>query len=168
MINDILKYGIMYVVLVLVQVLLINNVQLGGMYSPFIYILFILLLPFDTPRYLLLILGFLLGLTIDIFSNTPGIHASATVFAAFLRPGVLMLVSSRDNHEPGSAPRISTYGFEWFLKYAVILILAHNLFLFFAEAFTLHGLFHTLLKAIINSFLSIILIVLSQYLVFRK
>jgi rod shape-determining protein MreD len=168
MINDILKYGFMYIVLVLVQVLLINNVQLGGMYSPFIYILFILLLPFDTPRYLLLILGFLLGLTIDIFSNTPGIHASATVFVAFLRPGVLMLISSRDVYEPGSAPRISTYGFEWFLKYAAILILAHNLFLFFAEAFTLHGFFHTLLKAIINAFLSIILIVLSQYLVFRK
>ena len=158
----------MFVVLVLVQVLLINNVQLGGMYSPFIYILFILLLPFETPRYLLMILGFLMGLTIDIFSNTPGIHASATVFVAFLRPGVLMLISSRETYEPGSAPRISMYGFEWFVKYAVILIFAHNFFLFLIEAFTLHGIFHTLLKAIINAFLSIILIVLSQYLVFRK
>lgn len=86
MIRDLLKYTIMLVVLVLLQVLLLNNIQFSGYINPYMYVLFILLLPFETPRYLLLLLGFFLGLLVDIFSNTPGFHASATTFLAFCAP----------------------------------------------------------------------------------
>lgn len=168
MISSYLKYIVIFFVLVLLQVLVVDDIVIAKSYSPIIYVLFILLLPFETPKYLLLLLGFVLGLTIDVFSNLPGIHASATVFMAFLRPGVLMLISTRELYEPGTLPRISHYGFGWFLRYSAILIIAHHLFLFFIEAFTLSGIFGTLIHALISSVLSIILIVLSQYILFRN
>src|SRR5674476_97570 len=101
MIKDFGKYIIMFVVLVLVQVLILNNIQFSGLINPYMYILFILLLPFTIPGYLLLGLSFLLGISIDIFTNTPGIHAGATVLLGFMRPGIAMLISSREIIENG-------------------------------------------------------------------
>ena len=80
--------------LVFFQVLILNNIQLGGYINPYFYIYFILLLPFETPRWLLLILSFLLGLTIDVFVNTPGVNAAACVLMAFARPFVITSIST--------------------------------------------------------------------------
>ncbi|HBL75167.1 MAG: rod shape-determining protein MreD [Bacteroidetes bacterium GWF2_42_66] len=168
MIKDLIKYTIMFVVLVLIQVLVLNNIQLSGYINPFLYILFILLLPFQTPVYLLLFLGFILGLTIDIFGNTPGIHSSATVFLAFIRPYVLELISGRDNPETGFSPRMKTLGIAWFIKYTVILVLCHHIFLFYIEVFTFSGAFYTLLRCLLSSVLSIILVIISQYIIFKN
>ncbi len=80
-----------FVLLVLFQVLALNNIQFLGFINPYIYILFIIALPVKTPRWLSLILAFILGLTLDIFSNTLGMHAFATVLIAFLRNGIINL-----------------------------------------------------------------------------
>jgi len=168
MIKIILKYIFMWLVLVLLQVLLLNHIQISGYINPYMYILFILLLPFETPRYLLLILGFLLGLSIDIFTNTPGIHASATTFLAFLRPYVINLISSRDALEINNPPGLKQMGLTWFLKYAVILIIAHHLFLFYMEVFTLKGFLFTLLRCSLSAVFTIILIILSQFLIYKE
>lgn len=168
MIRDLLKYLVMFVVLVLLQVLLLNNIQFSGYVNPYLYVLFILLLSFDTPRYLLLILGFLLGLSIDIFSNTPGLHASATTFMAFLRPYTIELISNRENLEVTAPPRLKNMGMGWFLRYTVILVSAHHVFLFFIEAFTLTGLIHTLTRSLLSAIFTIILILISQFLIFKE
>ena len=90
-----------FVMLVLVQVFVLDNIQFLGYISPMIYILFILSLPVRFPRGVVLILAFLLGLTIDIFNNTMGIHAFATVFAAFIRPTIInMSVSMEEMANP--------------------------------------------------------------------
>ena len=65
---------------ILLQVLLLDNVQLGGYLSPYFYVIFIILLPFESPKWLLLCLAFLLGLSVDLFNGTPGMHAAASVF----------------------------------------------------------------------------------------
>ena len=80
--NQILKNIIRFVVLVFIQVAILNNIQISGFINPYMYVLFILLLPFETPNWILLVLSFFLGLSIDIFSNTLGMHASASVFMA--------------------------------------------------------------------------------------
>ncbi|MFV0378889.1 MAG: rod shape-determining protein MreD [Mangrovibacterium sp.] len=162
------KYAAIWVVLVLVQVLLLNHIQISGFINPYLYILFILILPFNTPKYLLLVLGFLLGLNIDIFSNTIGIHAAATTFLAFIRPSVINLISSRDVLETNTVPRISTLGISWFLRYTIILVVSHHLFLFFVEVFTFHGVLYTLLRALISSFFTIVLVILSQYITYKE
>ena len=160
-------YILLFVVTVIIQVLFMNNMQFSRFVNPYFYVLFILLLPINFPRYLMLILGFLIGLTIDIFSNTPGIHASATVFMAFLRPFVIN-ASNLDDKEQIMCPTIANIGFAMFLRYAAIMILIHHLFLFYVEIFSFHGFFQTLLRSFLSSIFTLIFIVISQYLIFRK
>ena len=144
-----------------------NNIQFSGLVNPYFYVLFILLMPINTPRYMLLISGFLLGLTIDIFSNTPGIHASATVFMAFVRP-LVVNASSVDEADTMLPPSISTFGFSWFVRYAVILILSHHFFLFFIEVFSFHNFLQTLLRGFFSAIFTFVFVLISQFLMFRK
>ncbi|MFP4058868.1 MAG: rod shape-determining protein MreD [Bacteroidales bacterium] len=157
-----------FVLLVFFQVLVLNNIQLGGYINPYLYILFILLLPFETPPWMLLLTGFLLGLTIDLFVHTPGVHTIATLFMAFSRPYVLDLFAPREGYETGTFPRLYYYGLEWFLKYTLILVFAHHLVLFYVEVFRFSDFFSTFLRVILSTFFSTILVVISQYFVFRK
>jgi len=157
-----------FFVVVLFQVLVMDNVMINGYMNPYIYLIFILLLPFETPRWLLLLSGFALGLTMDLFTGTLGMHTAATILAAFVRPYLLNLLASRDGYEPETYPRIHYYGFLWFLKYTLLLVLIHHLALFYLEAFQLKYFFSTLLRVILSSILSTSTIVLSQYFVFRK
>ncbi|PTN05963.1 rod shape-determining protein MreD [Mangrovibacterium marinum] len=166
--SGIFKYIGSWLILVLLQVLLLNHIQISGYVNPYLYILFILTLPFNTPNYLLLLLGFLLGLNIDIFTNTLGMHAAATTFVAFIRPSVINLISSRDVLELNQLPRISELGFSWFFRYSLIMVLSHHLFLFYIEVFTFSGFFHTLLRSLLSSALTIVLILVSQYMTAKQ
>lgn len=156
------------VILVLIQVFLLNNIQFSGFVNPYFYVLFIILLPFETPGWLLLSLSFVLGITIDLFSNTPGLHASATVFMAFLRPLVLDYFAPRDGYVPGTFPRIYYYGFGWFFQYSAILILGHHFFLFYLEVFQLSDFMLTFKRVVFSSIFTLLLVIMSQYFIFRK
>ena len=168
MIKDLGKYVVMFVVLVLIQVLILNNIQFSGFVNPYVYVLFILLLPFTIPGYLLLGLSFLIGISVDIFNNTPGLHAAATVFLGFIRPGIANLISSREIIEKGNTPNMKNLGFVSFMKYTVIAVFIHHLFLFYAEAFSFGGFFHTLLRCILSSAFSIVIILASQFVFFKN
>ena len=168
MIRFISRNIVRFILLVLLQVFIFNNIQLGGFINPYFYILFILLLPFETPRLILIISGFIIGITVDAFANTMGIHASATVFMAFVRPYALNLFAPRDDYDPNTLPRIRYYGLNWFLKYTAFLVLAHHLFLFYIEVFTFSDFFNTLWRCLLSCLLSIVLIILSQYLIYKK
>lgn len=152
----------------MVQILIVNNIQINEYFLPQFYILFILLLPFETPRWLLLVSAFTLGISVDLFTQTPGMHAAASVFMAFLRPWILEMSAPRDGYETGTFPRLYYYGFQWFLRYTVILVLAHHFVLFYIEIFRFTEFFSTLLRVLLSSLFSIILIMLSQYFIFRK
>lgn len=159
---------IRFAVLVLLQILVLNNIQISGYIVPYCYILFILLMPFETPDWLLLFTAFALGLSVDLFTQTPGMHAAATVFMAFLRPYMLEMSAPRDGYEPGSFPRLYYYGFQWFLRYTVMLVLAHHFVLFYIEVFRFSEFFSTLLRVLLSSLFSVTLIMLSQYFIYRK
>lgn len=161
-----IKYLVMFVTLVLLQVLVLNQVHLGGFLNPYIYILFILLLPVSMPRYQVLLLAFLTGILIDWFSNTLGLHASATVLMAYLRQPVIKLITQRDS-EQSDYPGIKQSGFRFFLLYCIILVTIHHFFLFFTEVFTFDSFHRTLIRSLLSSVLTIIVIILSQFLVFR-
>jgi len=159
---------IRFLFLVFIQVLIFNNIQFSGLINPYIYVIFILLLPFETPTWALLGLAFLLGISVDLFANTPGMHSTATVLMAFLRPYVLSIIAPRDGYETGTFPRLYYYGFFWFLKYAAILVTIHHLSLFYLEIFRLSDFFTTFFRSIISATFSITFIVLSQYFIFRR
>jgi rod shape-determining protein MreD len=165
--GSLLKYSVMFIALVLVQVLIFNQVHLGGYINPFIYILFIMLLPVNTPRYLLLFAGFFLGLAIDVFSNSLGIHAAATVLIAYIRPFVIRSISNReeDRHE---FPGMKQNSFSWFLYYTIIMVFSHHIIFFYLEFFTFTHFLTTLLRVALSSMFSVFIIVLSQFLIFRE
>lgn len=166
--NHIVKNILRFVVLVLIQIAILNNIQLNGFLNPYMYVLFILLLPFETPNWLLLVLAFFLGISIDVFSNTLGMHASACVFMAYLRPYILNYLSVREGYEQGTLPGVYHYGFSWFLKYSIILVLAHHTFLFFIEMFSFANFSETIIRIIFSTFFTLTLVVTSQFLMFRK
>jgi rod shape-determining protein MreD len=157
-----------FLVVILFQVLVMDNVMISGYMVPYVYLLFILLMPFETPRWVQLLSGFMLGMGIDIFEHTPGMHTAATVLIAFIRPYLLDLLAPRDGYEPETFPRIHYYGFLWFLKYTLIIVVIHHFALFYLEVFQLKDFLSTLLRVILSTILSASTIVLSQYFVFRK
>jgi rod shape-determining protein MreD len=163
MINSILRYSLIFILLILLQVLLFNNIEFSGYVNPYVYIMFILLLPVEMPSWLLLILSFFTGFVIDIFCGSSGMHTSATVLAGFIRPYVLRLISPRDGYEPGTDPSMMIYGFRWFLLYTMIIVLIHHFALFYLEVFRFADFFRTFLRVILSSLFSISFILLLEY-----
>jgi rod shape-determining protein MreD len=166
MINSVIRYFILFIILMLLQVLLFNNIQFSGYINPYVYLMLILLLPVEIPSWLLLLISFFTGLTVDFFSGTPGMHASATVLAGFSRPYVLRLISPRDGYEPGATPSMEVYGFRWFLLYTITIVVIHHFALFYMEVFRLTDFFRTFLRVILSSIFSAIFILLAEY--YRK
>jgi hypothetical protein len=159
---------IRFILLVLAQVYVFNKIQVSGFISPQVYVLFILMLPFQISGFWLLTLSFATGLSIDFFQHTPGMHAAASVILAFLRPGVIRLVGKKDEAEPWQYPNIRDSGSVWFITYTVILVLIHHFAIFFLEVFRLSEFFMTLLKVLTNTALTTLIILLIQYLFYSR
>lgn len=147
----------LFIILILVQVLALNNIQFLGYINPYIYILFIFTLPVRTPQWLTLLLSFLIGFIIDIFSNTMGMHAFASVLIGFLRPYVIQLFISFDEGN-NPTPTFYTFGVGVFVKYVVVLVLIHHFTLFFIEAFSFQHFLIVFSKAFFSSVVSILII----------
>lgn len=166
--NVLTRNIILFVVLVLLQVGVLNQVQLGGFINPYLYILFIILLPIGTPGWLTLVLSFALGISIDMFCNSPGIHASATVFAGFMRTFLLASMMPRETTEPTDIPNIRLFGAGWFVKYSLMMVIIHHVFLFLVEAFKFSSLHLILWRALLSIVFTMLLIILSQFLFTRN
>ena len=166
MINKILKFLLFFILLILLQILLFNNIQFSGYINPYVYLMFILLLPVEIPSWLLLLLSFLTGLTMDFYSDSPGIHCSATVLTGFLRPYILRIISPRDGYEHNSVPSMLIYGFRWFLIYTLLMVLVHHTALFYLEVFRFTDFFRTILRVLLSSLFTVTFILLIEY--YRK
>ena len=148
---------ISFILLVLVQVLALNNIQFLGYINPYIYILFILSLPVRLPQWITLLLGFVLGLTIDTFSNTMGTHAFATVLIAFLRNGIIKLFTAiEEGNNP--VPSFHTFGVGAYVKYVILMTLVHHTTLCFLEAFSFSLFWVVFFKVILSSIVTILII----------
>ena len=154
---------IRFVVLVLFQVLVINHIRLGAYVHPYIYLAFIMLLPFGVPKWQLLILGFMLGLAVDLFTGTLGLHAGATTLMAFCRPAIIKLVSGTLKFENITEPNIGQLGGIWFLRYALCMVFVHHFGLFFFESFSFLLMGQVLLRILLSMPVSIFLIMMMLY-----
>ena len=153
----VLQNIIRFILLVLLQVLVLNNIQFLGYINPYLYILIILALPVQMPRWLSLILAFGLGLIIDAFANTIGMHAFATVLVAFLRSGIIKLFTSIEegnNHTPS----FYSFGVSAYVKYVVVLVLIHHSTLLMLEAFSFVNFGITLTKIILSTAVTVLMI----------
>ncbi|MDX1667009.1 MAG: hypothetical protein R3350_07260 [Saprospiraceae bacterium] len=114
--------------------------------SIMVYPLFVMLLPLRTPRSLVLLLAFAMGLMVDIAYNSPGVHASASVFMAFVRPVILYQLEPRGGYNINFSPARQRLGRAWFFRYAGLMLIVHHFFYFSVEAFTFVYIADILLK----------------------
>ena len=157
---------IRFFVLLLLQVLLFNHINFLGYINPYVYLIFILLFPFTGNQTLLIFLSFLLGLSIDVFSDSGGVHAAASVLIAYLRPGFLKLsfgVSYLHN-----TVKISEARFNQIITYVAAMVFIHHLVLFTFEIFNPKHILLILKSTLFSGIFSTILIVSSFVLFSRK
>lgn len=159
---------IRFIVLVFLQVFLLKNVTLYDLSTPYLYILFILLLPFETPNFILFPLAFIIGLTIDAFYDTPGLHAASCVLLAFVRILFISITVQKEGFDNEPEPTLSIMGFRWFLTYALVLTVFHHFFLFNLEVLNLSDLEYTLSRVVLSSIFTVFLMLISGLLFFRR
>lgn len=166
--TDIAKHILRFILLVLVQVLIVQNINLSSYIIPLPYVLFIILLPFETPKLLLLIISFILGCTIDVFHNSSGLHASACTVMGFSRYYLLKFMAPREGYDAALKPIVDDMGLQWFITYAGGLILIHHFFFFYLEVFRFSEFLRTFIRVILSSISTFVLIYLFQFLFYTK
>ncbi len=155
------KHGLWLLLLVLAQVLVLNQIHVGGYATPFAYVYFMLKLNRCVRINVLLLLGFFLGLTIDVFSNTPGMHAAATTLLAFVRSWLLTLFMSRDSADDWE-PGIRSMGFSSFLGYVLLSIFFHHAILLLLDTFSFFSWSLLLLKVLCSTALTTFCIMMME------
>lgn len=162
-----LRYILTFIGVLIAQVLVFNQIQFSGYINPAFYIVFILILPLSTPAWLRLISSFLLGFFVDIFSQSPGLHTSASVLIAFLQPNIILAFQNTEI-EGNKPSNLSFLGFQWFLSSSAILVLIHQSLYFFLEVFSFSNFLNTLYRILLSSFATFIVIILTQLIIYRK
>jgi rod shape-determining protein MreD len=147
-----------FVGLVLVQALLLNHIHICGVATPLLYIYMLLKFPSGMSRNELMLWAFFLGLVVDIFSNTLGMNAFASVALAAVRPYLLQLFTPRDMPD-SIIPSFKTMGPSSFMKYISASVLIHSLVLFIIEIFSFSAILFLLLRALSCSVLTVACIV---------
>jgi rod shape-determining protein MreD len=158
--------SIRFIVLVFVQVLICNNINFLGSINPYIYVLFIILFPVKNNRVLFVFLGFLLGLSIDLFLDSGGIHAAASVAVAYARP--VMLKSSFGTIYEYQSIKFDIVDFGSKLTYIVFVVVVHHLILFSLEIFSISKILLILQKTLFSSIFTILLCVMLTIIFSRK
>ena len=156
-----------FIALVFIQVLILKDINLGGQSFNYIHIiiypLFLILLPFRTPHSILVFLGFLIGIFIDAFYGAYGVHASASVFAGFIRPYVLQLYAPKGGYNLNYSPTKRRYGINWFLAYSSSMLFLHLFFYFSVDAFTFYYIDKILLRTVSTFIISLLIIIIYKY-----
>lgn len=142
----VLEYTILFIVVVVLQFFLFNNLNLGVYINPLIYIAFIVMLPMEIPSIAVLMLGLLTGLTMDFTMGTSGINTIATLFTAFSRPIVLNLTVGKDEVRDGGMPTIERLGTSKYFRYTITVIFIQCLVFFTFESLTWSFYYLTLLR----------------------
>lgn len=167
--NKIIFYNFFrFFLVVFIQVVLLKNISLYNLNMPLLYILFIFLLPFNTPNWLLFFLSFAIGLTVDVFSDTLGLNAAACTIMAFFRIFYISITVQNERRETEITPNLSSMGFRWFFFYTLLITFLHHFFLFFFEVFDLTALLTILFRATISTIFTLVLIFIAEFLVYRK
>lgn len=154
--------------LILFQVLVLNKLNVSTYIHPYVYPMFIILLPFETPRWLILPLAFVVGFSIDMFNNTAGMHAAACVFIAFARPWLIKRYTPITGYENVNAPSLSELGVVWFALFTLTVIFIHHSIYYFLQVFWMNDVGYLLLKIFLSTLVSTLLIVIFAFLFAKR
>lgn len=168
--SSLVKNIVRFILFILVQVFVLNQIPpLHHLINPYIYFLFILWLPFKIGRIALMLLALALGLTLDYFTKTPGLHAAPCVLIAYFRPFLINLLITQEGAEANyEEPSIQSMGFASYFMYVTVLTFIHHAFLFFLEALQFAGLWYFIGKTLLSVAISLFLILITELLFVRK
>ncbi len=168
--NTLLKNLFRFAILMAVQVFILDNIHLHYMVTPYLYVLFILWMPFQLGRLWQMIAAFLLGFTLDSFNHNPGFHASACVLIAYLRPYLINLLIPQEGADSNyDEPSIKSMGgFIPYMVYAGLLTFIHHAWLFMLEAWQFGNFWYFISKTILSTLISLLLIIITELLFNRK
>jgi rod shape-determining protein MreD len=168
--NKLFKHIIRFTLFILVQVFVLFEIPpLHQLIVPYLYFLFILWLPFNTPRLGLTFVGFFFGLTLDYFTKTPGLHAAPCTLIAYLRPFLINILIRQEGAELNyRSPSISSMGLAPYATYVLILTLIHNIVLVFLEFLQIGSFLYLVGKILGTTGISIVLIALTELIFYRK
>ncbi len=155
MINQIPLNLFRFFLLLFAQILFFSNINFSSFINPYVFPLFILLLPFETPRWLLMFIGFLSGLALDYFLGSLGMHAAACLLIGYMRPALINIITPKGT-EFEISPNIFAQGVTWFIVYTGISMFIYLTFYFFIEAATFLNFFLMLLKILLSVTASVI------------
>lgn len=154
--NTITKHIFNFIILVLVQAVLFNYINFLGFINPYIYIMFILFFPVKNNRISFIFFSFLLGLSIDMFSDTGGIHAAASVCIAYARPGFLKFAFGT-MYEHNNL-KFSNTDLSAKLVYILLLVVVHHFIMFSLEIFNFTRILMVLQKTLFSGIFTILMI----------
>jgi hypothetical protein len=166
--KGVLLHIIRFFFILLLQVLVLNQLEIGFGIQIFIYPLFIFLLPVEIGVFPLMFIAFVLGMGIDSMSDTYGLHSSSLLAFAYLRPAILKLFAPRDGYDALLETNVSNMGFNWFVKTFGLLLLIHHFWFFLLELFKINEILLVLQKTFISGTVSFLMCILLQYLFIRN
>ena len=168
--GSLVKYIVRFILLILFQVFVLDKIYLHQMVTPYIYFLFILWLPFKMNRTLLMLIGALVGFSMDSFRHHPGFHTAACILIAYIRPFLINLLIPQEGAEANyEEPSIrSMGGLLPYIIYSGVLSLLHNAWLFFLEAWQFGDAWYFIIKAILSTAISLVLVIITELIFTRK
>ncbi len=166
--KSVISYIILFVILVLVQAFLLNHIVLFGNAVCFIFIYFLITLPLNLSANLVLTLGFLLGLTVDMLSDTPGLNALCCTILASLKRPVFFAYEQHDDQKRNISPSIGSMGFFNFSKYVFSISAIYCLLDFFVEFIEFSDVVGILIKAGVSTVFTFLMILAIDSLVYKN
>jgi len=159
---------ISFFIYLIAQALIFNKIILFGTTYSFVYIGFLLTLPIELAVIPGMLIGLAMGLGMDAFTNTFGLHAAASVLLMYIRSFLISSLTPQGGYQLGVTPRPNIIGLGWFTSYALPLIFIHHSVVFFVEFGGFAMFFSTLLKVVLSTGYSFLLIVVIQYIFITK
>jgi cell shape-determining protein MreD len=168
--NNVIKNSARFVLFLLIQIIILNEVPpLHQFITPYVYFIFLLWLPFGTSRLSMTFLGFIFGYGLDLFSNTPGLHAAACTLLGYLRPTILnLLLAQEASEEINKEPSIGTMGWGPYFIYVFILTFIHHFYLVLLEWLQFGNFTYFIGKVIATTLMSVLLIFLIELIMNRR
>jgi len=147
-----------YILVMLLQVLLFDQLQLWGACHPYIYLLCLLMMPITLPPIADMLIGAGIGLVMDMFCNSLGVHTASCISIMFIRPYLLGVILN-DKDRLNEQVSLRSIGMEAFIKYVVILVLVHHLTVFSLAAWSWYHIGFVLLETLVSSAITIFVII---------
>ncbi|AFK02828.1 hypothetical protein Emtol_1685 [Emticicia oligotrophica DSM 17448] len=161
--QTVIKLVFTFIIYLVLQIVVLRNFVFFDVAFCFVYIACILLLPDDIAPVWVILISFLIGLLVDIFYNTAGVHASASVMVGYLRTYIIKFLFPTKGVENEITISLKEMGSERFVRYVAILTIIHHSMLFFVEAGGFQFFLITILKIICSVIFTTFLIIILQY-----